>query len=149
MNTQGLPTLDESQISELIRLSEGRAVSYCDSPKWCCGVRKTTHIARDGQTDVEPFGNGTCHSLAYSLGSHCNEYQRCASYMRESVGKIEQIRMELQVEQSRKRPSKRRIEALYTELRWAQQDVRTNRERMEAIRAKYFHGYEARLLVGE
>ena len=143
-----LRSLTPPEVNELITQSEGRAVSYIDSPEWYCGERRSTHMALDGLTVSAPGECGTCHSLAYAIRERCVDYLTNMRYAEESAKRVETIEAELIAEESRKRPSKRRIETLAREQSIARQDWKGCLARAEAIRVKYFRGYESRLLVG-
>lgn len=142
-----LPSLNTDQINALIRDSEGRAVSYVDSPDWYCGERKSTHMGRDG---VQPacYGDcGTCSSLAYSLRDHCERYLRAQDDARFLRAKWEELDAEYETESSRKTPRKNRLKSLAWELSVTRQDIDGCERTMRELRAKYFRGYEGRLLI--
>lgn len=142
-----LPSLTTVQVNELILESQGRAVSYVDEPEWFIGQRHVTWMARDGVVATEEHASGSMSSLAYSLCDHVREYQRLQSSIETAEHKIKWATADIEKEYARKTPRKRYLENLYQDLRWAQQDVTNCRQRISEITAKYFRGYEGRLLI--
>jgi hypothetical protein len=144
-----LPVLTENEVNELVRESKGNAVSFTDAPDWYCGVRKVTCMARDGMTEGEYMGPGTCNALAGSLCGHVMDYQRAINDYRYCIAQSVSIRKERDTEDSRKKPRVRRVESLSRELRQALDSASYSLRRAQELRAKYFRGYERRLLIEE
>ena len=142
-----LPSLTLAEVNELVRASEGRAVSYVDEPDWYCGRRHSTHVARDGFTATEYGQGGTMQSLAYSTRDKILDYQRACDSIAWAERKIAFLMAEHEAELKRKTPRIRMMARINTDLSIAHQDRRNAEQRKAEITAKYFRGFEHRLLL--
>jgi len=144
-----LPVLTPEQVDELCMESEGRAFSYQDAPEWFCGIRKCTHMSRDGMGAVGYMQPGAREALAYSMLDHCREYQRLQNGIKYSLETLRSLREEEDAELKRKAPRKRRLSYIHMEQDKLNHDMRHfMKSRFELI-GKHFRGFEAKMLITE
>ena len=142
-----LPSLTSEQRDELVRESQGRAVSYVDSPDWFCGQRRSTHIGRDGMTP-EKYGDlGTLAALAGTMNDRCREYQYLQMAIVREQANIRVLTVDYEKENLRKTPRKRVMSDILRGLQISQQDLRNSKEQLGKLIAKHFTGFEGRLLI--
>jgi hypothetical protein len=141
-----LPSLAPEQVNDLIRASEGRAISYVDEPEWFCGKRHCSHMGRDGMTPTAHGDGGTMQSLAGSLRSKCADYLTNRNGIEYARRRAESLEAEWIAESKRKTPRKRHMANLAQDLRYAQQGIQTCEQNITDLIARYFRGYEGRLL---
>jgi hypothetical protein len=139
--------LTESEVYQLIFESNGRAVSYQDAPDWYCGTRRCTHMARDGMDGVGYGEGGTCQSLASSLRDKIVAYRLALDYAADAHRIIIRAGKELDAEYTRKNPRHKRLAKLSDEVRIAQRSRTAAEKQIAELTAKYFRGYEGRLLI--
>jgi len=139
-----LKPITEAEIEELVKLSEGRAFSWVDSPEWFCGDRHVTFAARDGLVPDGPLAGGTMQSLAGSMNGHCRDYLQLVKDI--AFYRYDNTIMEGQYKRSKS--VKRRAELdrlMYQNDRGA----KVAKEQIDKLVAKYFRGYEGRFLIAE